>query len=432
MIAVKTAWRTWQPTTFDDKEAVRRELQSVVGSPHFCNSKRYPALLTYIVENTLAGRGDELKERTLGIEVFQRPSDYDTHADTVVRYTAGEVRKRLSLYYHERDWDPEAGSRIQISLPAGSYVPEFLCAVPAEDEEVGLSLEEIHPAQQIAFSPGLDTGAATPLPGHETDLFRPHHLDAKRKSVRLWRRWVLAVAAVLLAMVAVGYTLRSLRHQSAVDSFWSPVFHGRGTPLVCTGSVVFGLNKFSGTSTAGKDTDYPFVSLQQAAAIGQVAAILDHGGATYVLQSAPSTPLSELRERPVVLLGGYNNDWTLRLQQPLRFQFLPEPEHAIADKQHAGSMWSRDQSLSYSNSDDYALIARFHDSTTDSVVVILAGVGRNGTEAAAQFVTSPHYMQLLTDRLGSDLGDRNIEVVLKINVIEGKTGAPTIEAVHVW
>jgi hypothetical protein len=432
MIAVKTAWRTWQPTTFEDKEAVRRELQSIVGSPHFCNSKRYPGLLTYIVENTLAGRGDELKERTLGIEVFQRPPDYDTHADTVVRYTAGEVRKRLSLYYHERDWDADAGARIQISLPAGSYVPEFLCAVPGEGEEVGLSPEEIQSASKIVFSEGFDTGVATPLSDHETGLFGPHHLDAKRKGAWSWRRWVMAVAAVLLVTVAAGYELLSMHRHSAVDSFWSPVLHGRGTPLVCTGSVVFSQNKPSGTSTAGKDTDYPFVSLQQAAAIGQIAAMLDHGGATYVLQSAPSTPLPELRERPVILLGGYNNDWTFRLQQPLRFQFLPEPEHAIADKQHAGSIWSRDQSLPYSNSDDYALIARFHDSMTDGVVVILAGIGRNGTEAAAQFVTSPHYMQLLTDRLGSDLGDRNIEVVLKINVIEGKTGAPTIQAVHVW
>ena len=63
---------------------------------------------------------------------------------------------------------------------------------------------------------------------------------------------------------------------------------------------------------------------------------------------------------------------------------------------------------------------------------MLAGVGRNGTEAAAQFVTSPHYLQLLRDRIGSDFSNRNIEVVLKINVIDGKTGAPTILAVSTW
>ncbi|MEI9969065.1 MAG: hypothetical protein WDM87_10700 [Terracidiphilus sp.] len=91
-------------------------------APHFAASKRYPALLKYIVENTLAGKSDLLKERTLGVEVFDRPATYDTNADTVVRYTAGEVRKRLQLFYHEEG----RHSSIRISLPAGSYVPVFL------------------------------------------------------------------------------------------------------------------------------------------------------------------------------------------------------------------------------------------------------------------------------------------------------------------
>src|SRR6202035_1605801 len=112
----------WQPPTAQERDAILRELHEVISSPHFCNSKRYPALLQYVVENTLAGKSELLKERTLGVEVFDRSPSYDTNADTVVRYTAGEVRKRLSLYYHELEEKPV----IQISLPAGSYVPEFL------------------------------------------------------------------------------------------------------------------------------------------------------------------------------------------------------------------------------------------------------------------------------------------------------------------
>jgi hypothetical protein len=105
---------------------------------------------------------------------------------------------------------------------------------------------------------------------------------------------------------------------------------------------------------------------------------------------------------------------------------------SIVDETQPGVRWERDHSLPYSSADDYALVARFRDSTTDSWVVALAGVGRNGTEAAAHFVTSPHYMQLLRDRVGSDFSSRNAEVVLKVNVIDGKTGAPSIQAVHVW
>jgi hypothetical protein len=66
------------------------------------------------------------------------------------------------------------------------------------------------------------------------------------------------------------------------------------------------------------------------------------------------------------------------------------------------------------------------------MVVVLAGLGRNGTEVASQFATSPQYMRLLQEKVGSKLRDANVEVILKINVIDGKTGAPSIQAVHVW
>jgi hypothetical protein len=65
-------------------------------------------------------------------------------------------------------------------------------------------------------------------------------------------------------------------------------------------------------------------------------------------------------------------------------------------------------------------------------VVVLAGLGRNGTEAAAQFATSPHYMQLLRDKMGRDFSNQNIEAILKVDVIDGKTGAPSILTVYSW
>src|SRR5579859_2578806 len=86
---------TWHPDTQHDREAILSELRQVLASAHFCNSKRYPALLEYVVEHALAGNTEMLKERTLGVEVFGRRPDYDTNSDTVVRYTASEVRKRL-------------------------------------------------------------------------------------------------------------------------------------------------------------------------------------------------------------------------------------------------------------------------------------------------------------------------------------------------
>jgi hypothetical protein len=119
----------------------------------------------------------------------------------------------------------------------------------------------------------------------------------------------------------------------------------------------------------------------------------------------------------------------MRLLQSQRFQFTPEPVESIVDQMQPQAHWSRDKSLPYSSTDDFALVARYRDATTGSWVVVLAGLGRNGTEAAAQFATSPHYMQLLKEGIGRDFSNLNIEALLKVNVIDGKTGAPSIVAV---
>lgn len=90
---------SWIPRTEADFQAIRLQLTRVLESAPFRTSKRYPALLSYVVEKTLQGDTDSLKERTLGIEVFRREPEYDTNADPVVRIAAGEVRKRLAQYY---------------------------------------------------------------------------------------------------------------------------------------------------------------------------------------------------------------------------------------------------------------------------------------------------------------------------------------------
>src|SRR5579859_2893613 len=106
---------------FEECELVRAELQAIVGSPLFRNSKRYPEFLTYIVEKALQGESCGLKERTIGINVFGRPADYDTNSDPIVRNTASEVRRRLSFYHAEASAD----RLVNIYLPAGSYHPEL-------------------------------------------------------------------------------------------------------------------------------------------------------------------------------------------------------------------------------------------------------------------------------------------------------------------
>ena len=101
--------------------AVKAELEKVLASPAFVQSNRCKRFLSHVVLQTLSGHAGELKERTIGINVFDRSNDYDTGGDSIVRVTSNEVRKRIGQFYGEA----EANHTIQIELPRGSYVPEF-------------------------------------------------------------------------------------------------------------------------------------------------------------------------------------------------------------------------------------------------------------------------------------------------------------------
>src|ERR1035437_1347381 len=102
----------WIPEKDSEKAAVRVQLDRLLANPSFRNSKRYPALLRFVVERVLDGHTDSLKERTLGIEVFHRDPNYNTNEDPVVRTTAVEARKRLAQYYPETRNEP--GNRIRV------------------------------------------------------------------------------------------------------------------------------------------------------------------------------------------------------------------------------------------------------------------------------------------------------------------------------
>src|SRR6202051_3735995 len=103
------------------EEAVREELTRVLSCHEFRSSKRSQEFLRYVVEHTLAGQADMLKERTIGIEVFGRSTSYEPSDDATVRVKAGDVRKRLGLYYAEQG----SHNPVRIELPGGTYVPEF-------------------------------------------------------------------------------------------------------------------------------------------------------------------------------------------------------------------------------------------------------------------------------------------------------------------
>ncbi len=104
-----------------DKDAIRVQLRRILAGEGFKRSERICRFLSFVVEQTLQGSGDELKESVLAVEVYDRPPDYNPKIDPIVRNDARRVRAKLSEYYEtEGSSDP-----VIIEIPKGSYLPAF-------------------------------------------------------------------------------------------------------------------------------------------------------------------------------------------------------------------------------------------------------------------------------------------------------------------
>lgn len=406
MQATESPRAPFHPQTGEECESVRREMEALLQSRHFMSSKRYPSFLRYIVEQALGGHGDSLKERTLGIEVFHRPPDYDTNNDTVVRFAAGEVRRRLALFYLESTSEHP----IQIVLPVGSYVPEFLRII-----ENGTESEAPKATAQAAV-----------LAEQTATAFRP-----RWQNLAGWHAWALLL--LFGAIAAGGWLLLSYATGQEQDTkFWGPVENSTAPVLIATGTVVFSPARPLGRAPATKADTTTFASLGTATALGDVTALFGKHHLKYVVQSASDVNLTELQAQPVVLIGAYNNPWTLQLTNNLRFRFDTVAKHRIYDSLNPSEFWEKGPAGSDTGSDEYALVARYRDSVTNNIVIVIAGLEIPGTVSAAEFATSPEYLELLNNRLPWGWAKRNVEIVLKLKRIGSRSGPPSILTTCVW
>src|SRR5262252_9084241 len=112
--------QTYAPCTEQERLKIMAHLDELLSSPGFAGSRRRQAFLKYVVEETLAGRGDAIKERNIAVDVFDRSSDFDAHSASIVRVTGSEVRKRLAQAYASG-----MDNGVRVELPLGSYQPSF-------------------------------------------------------------------------------------------------------------------------------------------------------------------------------------------------------------------------------------------------------------------------------------------------------------------
>ena len=399
----------WTPSTAADMETVREQVGRILSSSSFRNSKRFPAFLRYTVEHALTST-EPLKERTIGHEVFSRDAAYDTAQDPVVRMTAAEVRKRLTQYYLL----PEHRQELLISYQPGSYVPEFS--------------QRNEPA---AVEPAATTATPSPSP------FR------SRLPVSLLA--ALAVAAGVIATVATMEVIkeRGTAAPDPVARFWAPILESSSPVLICIGDPQ-SVRQPALTSPAAavRPDDLTIdeflrtnsVRYTDSVTLALLAGELRTRSKPFHIRRPAATELKDLREGPVVLIGGFNNPWTLRLSEGQRFTLASDDKGPyISDRERPDDrQWQMDAPgrLLKNLQETYGLITRVKDPATGHSVLSVAGLVL-GTSAAAECLIDAACVRS-AEGLGGDLDGKNVQIVVSAAVIGEDAGAPRVVATHSW
>ena len=384
------------------EESVRQELSRVLASHEFHSSKRSQDFIRYVVEHTLAGRADMLKERTIGIDVFGRSTSYEPSDDATVRVKAGEVRRRLGLYYAGQG----AGNPVRIELPAGTYVPEFR------------SIETPAPA-----APSLENAPGPSAPA--------------RAPVRSFRLAPLGLGLALVALAAGGWWfLRGRSTASALDEFWAPVLHGTTPVSVCAAYVpVYGLNRDAADPNRPEDfvllTDQ-FVGGGDLLATARLSAMLTRLNHPYTLRIGNDVSFGDLRQAPAILVGYSYTRWK-EISSDLRYFIeVSKARTGITDNGKATPWTIANLPADRRTNEDYAIVSRVFHPDTHAMLVEGAGITQYGTDAAAELVTNADLLAEAVRAAPAGWQNKNLQLVLHVKVIAGTPSSPKVVGAYYW
>ena len=162
-----------------DQKAIREQLDRILNSGPFQQSRRRQRFLEYIVNEALAGRSERLKGYSVALAVFDRAETFDSNIDPIVRNEAARVRDRLREYY-EGDGQ---GDPIRIELPKGTYMPHI----------------EFRQAATADASPDRQNAATSDRPLDPSQVSVASQPGFRKKPLGLLAASIIAVLLVLLA-----------------------------------------------------------------------------------------------------------------------------------------------------------------------------------------------------------------------------------------
>ncbi len=420
----------------EELRQIREALDAVLASVHFRNSQQCQSLLKYVVDHTLAGEDHLLRERVIGADVFGRKADYEPGEDPVVRIRASEVRKRLAQFYHSLG--NHAGVSIQI--PSGSYRASF-------------SWSEVREAaiEKADASQGSENGVAPEIPsGRDT-------AKGLLDWIKRWRMPILAVLGLLLIAGVALWSWTELRPDRDFRAFWAPYVKSPRPAIISIGSNA--VYVFSGAFTdryreahhldnhgleffmdwdpgqmvsvtdlrRARDS---YVALGDVTAVSNVVTALNHQQKDFQERFTYDISYAEVGESPSVLIGAFNNPMTIEKTRKLRFFYANRNE--IDDHQDPSKHWSVEGPKEWHDTEDFALVSRVIHQSGDAPFLGIAGLGPMGTRAASEFVSSPTQLRSFAKSAPKGWEDKNMQVLLRIKIVDFKPVSTDIVAIHTW
>ncbi len=433
-------------------EDSRDLLLRVVNSQELKRSSRLRELLLYLGKRSLDGRNVNIREQEIGAAVFERPEDYDTNIDNIVRVNVSELRKRLAHYFEQEG----AEESVLVEIPRGGYALVFSARVvePARPTPSGMT-----PAER----PTASTTAEAAVPSDAASL-----VQYERERSAFMRRTMAVVWSVvlLLALGAIGYLyvqnhalrsqLRPWQADAAISPFWSQFF-ASGDPVdIVTGDTSYALAEdmlqrpislddyldykyksyadLPGITPATRDAlnlvlDRNTGSVGDYEAAERIMELDAHSPALKLASARAYTPQS-IRNNNVVLIGSReSNPWVELYKDKLNFYVEYDPKlHRSYIVNRAPAAGEQNVYEVLQDKDHaYSVVAFIPNLSEHRYALIIAGTDSQGTRAAGEFVTSSSGIAAIRQRLPAEKY-QYFEVLLSSSRLEGTTLNTSIQA----
>lgn len=446
-----------------DVTALQQHLKEIIEGPAFRTSHRSGQFLKYIVDRSIAGHFDSLKERLIGVELFGRSPSYDTGEDAIVRVTASEVRKRLLQHYGTSP----TPSEYRISLPLGSYLPVVTrFNRPPETPPVGTSNGN-GAGQPVRDHEVTDeTAASAPsIPSVAHEISEPLAAVSSRQT----GRWLLFAALVVVLNIGLWFWFHGPSSPVSPSPLsylpWSAIFHSTNpTVLITSDPNIAEIQGFTGGEISLSDyANHNYLvgpkkltpeeeRFSRIVLRGDKAASVDTPIAVSVAELAQSVSrkikvrgardiqLSDLKaDTNFIILGSpRSNPWSGLFSDQLDFKFVfdkntgkefvfnahPRPKEETNYVATAAG-WATGRS--------YAILAFLQNPDSNGHVLLVAGASGEGTEAAGKLITDLPRLAQALDQCGllHARSATSFEMLLRLNTMAGSPGNVDLIACHV-